>query len=217
MGVRRPGKAVAALLAMFAMSAPGLAADCRIAVLGDSLAAGYGLPLDLAFPAQLERALRDRGLPCTVLNAGVSGDTSAAGRARLAWVLAEAPSHLIVELGANDALRALPVDQLEANLAAILEAARERGIPVLLAGMLAPPNLGEAYGQSFQSVYRRLADRFGVPLYPFFLDGIMGRPELLLPDGLHPTTEGVAEIVRRILPPVLAWLEASGIPLRPAR
>lgn len=209
---RRAGKVFAALPLWAALASRGTAAPaCRITVLGDSLTAGYGLPLDAAFPAQLARALRAAGFDCEVLNAGVSGDTSAGGLARLDWVLAEEPTHLIVELGANDALRALPVDQLEANLAAIVGRAQARGMRVMLAGMLAPPNLGPEYAEAFAAVYRRLAARYGVPLYPFFLDGVVQRPELVQPDGLHPTAEGVAEIVRRILPTVTAWLEATGM------
>lgn len=214
---RRLGKGLAALALILASPRRvTAAADCRIIVLGDSLTAGYGLPLDLAFPAQLERALRAAGSRCEVDNAGVSGDTSAGGLARLEWVLADAPTHLIVELGANDALRALPVEQLEVNLNAIIERAQARGVHVMLAGMLAPPNLGADYADAFAAVYRRLAAAHRIPLYPFFLDGVIQRPELLQPDGLHPTAEGVAEIVRRILPTVLAWLEATGEGARPA-
>lgn len=206
------GKLCSLLLLLCAWPLSPLASDaCRLTVLGDSLVAGYGLPLEQAFPAQLERALRQHGYACTVANAGVSGDTSAGGLARLDWVLADRPTHLIVELGANDALRALPVDQLEANLSAIVERAQARGIHVMLAGMLAPPNLGRDYGEAFRAVYRRVADRYRLPLYPFFLDGVAGQPQLLLPDGLHPTAEGIAVIVDRILPLVSAWLEATGI------
>lgn len=184
------------------------AAGCRIAVLGDSLAAGYGVALDEAFPVQLERALGAEGLACEVLNAGVSGDTSAGGLARLDWVLGDAPTHLLVELGGNDALRALPVEQLEANLAGIIEGAQAAGVAVMLAGMLAPPNLGERYTEAFAAVYGRLAERYAVPLYPFFLDGAVQDPALMAEDGLHPNAQGVAVIVERILPSVLAWLEA---------
>jgi acyl-CoA thioesterase-1 len=184
------------------------AAGCRIAVLGDSLAAGYGVALDEAFPVQLERALGAEGLACEVLNAGVSGDTSAGGLARLDWVLGDAPTHLLVELGGNDALRALPVEQLEANLAGIIEGAQAAGVSVMLAGMLAPPNLGERYTEAFAAVYGRLAGRYAVPLYPFFLDGAVQDPALMAEDGLHPNAQGVAVIVERILPSVLAWLEA---------
>lgn len=201
----------AALTLGAAGAAGGETAGCRIAVLGDSLTAGYGLPLEAAFPARLEAALRARGLGCAVLDAGVSGDTSAGGAARVEWVLADRPSHLLVELGGNDALRALPVEQLEANLERILVAAKARGVPVLLAGMRAPPNLGEEYGVAFAAVYARLAARHGAALYPFFLDGVAGRPELLQPDGIHPTAGGVERIVQGILPSVLAWLRASGV------
>lgn len=212
---RRRKVAAVLLGAALTLGAAGAAAagtaGCRIAVLGDSLTAGYGLPLEAAFPARLEAALSARGLVCTVLDAGVSGDTSAGGAARVEWVLADRPSHLVVELGGNDALRALPVEQLEANLERILAAAAARGVPVLLAGMRAPPNLGEEYGTAFAAVYARLAARHGAALYPFFLDGVAGRPELLQPDGIHPTAAGVERIVQGILPSVLAWLRASGL------
>lgn len=201
----------AALTLGAADAAAAATAGCRIAVLGDSLTAGYGLPLEAAFPARLEAALSARGLGCVVLDAGVSGDTSAGGAARVEWVLADRPSHLVVELGGNDALRALPVEQLEANLERILSAAAARGVPVLLAGMRAPPNLGEEYGAAFAAVYTRLAARHGAALYPFFLEGVAGRPELLQPDGIHPTAAGVERIVQGILPSVLAWLRATGV------
>lgn len=204
----------AGLMVALSLGAPPALAetgDCQIAVLGDSLTAGYGLPLAAAFPARLEAALAERGFACTVLDGGVSGDTSAGGAARVEWVLADRPSHLIVELGGNDALRALPVEQLEANLDRILAAAAARGVPVLLAGMRAPPNLGEAYGAAFEAVFARVAARHGAALYPFFLEGVAGRPELLQPDGIHPTAAGVAVIVERILPSVEDWLEATGL------
>lgn len=218
----RPGrccKVAAGLLGLALVLAtgpqvPAEAAGCRIAVLGDSLTAGYGLPLAAAFPARLEAALVARGLACAVLDAGVSGDTSAGGAARVEWVLAEGPSHLVVELGGNDALRALPVEQLLANLERILAASAARGVPVLLAGMRAPPNLGEAYEAAFAAAYADLAARHGAALYPFFLDGVAGRPELVQPDGIHPTAAGVAVIVERILPSVEGWLRATGVSTR---
>jgi acyl-CoA thioesterase-1 len=181
-------------------------APCRIAVLGDSLTAGWGVELGQAFPARLQAALAERGFACTVIDAGVSGDTSSGGRARLGWVLADRPTHLIVELGGNDALRALPVEQLEANLDAIVAEAKAAGVRVLLAGMLAPPNLGRAYGDAFAQAYRTVADRHEVPLYPFFLDGAVTNRDLMQSDGVHPTTQGVAVIVERILPQITAWL-----------
>lgn len=179
---------------------------CRLAILGDSLAAGYGVALEDAFPSQLERALRAEGVRCEVLNAGVSGDTSAGGLSRLDWVLGDAPTHLMVELGGNDALRALPAETLETNLAGIIEGAEARGVSVMLAGMLAPPNLGRRYTEGFAAVYPRLAARYDVPLYPFFLDGAIENPALMARDGIHPNAEGVAVIVERILPHVLDWL-----------
>ena len=195
--------------AIHAMSAiPTVAASpCRIAVLGDSLTASYGIPIDQGFPAQLERALRDQGHDCDVLDAGVSGDTTAGGLARLDWVLADQPSHVIVELGANDGLRALPTDQMRDNLDRIISRLKKRDLPVLLAGMLPPPNLGKDYGNAFAQVFEDLAAAYGIPLYPFFLDGVAGVPALNQPDQLHPLPEGVAVIVERITPLVIEWLE----------
>jgi acyl-CoA thioesterase I len=199
-----------ALAVMALAPAAGADAPCRIAVLGDSLTSGYGLALEEGFPAQLQARLRQAGYACEVLDAGVSGDTSAGGRARLDWMLADQPTHVIVELGGNDALRALPPEQMEANLDAIVGRLRDEGVAVLLAGMLAPPNLGRRYGDAFEAVFPRLAERHGVPLYPFFLDGVAGDPELTQPDGVHPTADGVALIVERILPTVTEWLARTG-------
>jgi acyl-CoA thioesterase I len=183
---------------------------CRIAVLGDSLATAYGLAVEQGFPAQLQRRLRAEGYDCLVLDAGVGGDTTAGGLARLDWALADRPSHVIVELGGNDGLRALPPEQMERNLDAIISRLRDDGVAVLLAGMLAPPNLGRSYGDAFEAVFNRVAERHDVPLYPFFLEGVAGDPELNQPDGIHPTAEGVAIIVERMLPSVTDWLERSG-------
>jgi acyl-CoA thioesterase-1 len=182
---------------------------CRIAILGDSLTAGYGVALEEAFPVRLEAALREAGHACEIIDAGVSGDTSAGGRARLDWVLGDDPTHLLVELGGNDALRALPVDAMEANLAAIIEGAQARGVSVMLLGMLAPPNLGSRYTEAFAAVFPRLAERYAVPLYPFFLDGVAADPAYLTEDGIHPNAAGVARIVERLLPSVEIWLDES--------
>jgi acyl-CoA thioesterase-1 len=182
---------------------------CRIAVLGDSLTTAYGLAVEEGFPAQLERRLRAEGYDCTVLDAGVGGDTTAGGLARLDWALADRPSHVIVELGANDGLRALPPEQMEQNLDAIVGRLRADDVAVLLAGMRAPPNLGRTYGEAFEAVFPRIAERHDVPLYPFFLDGVAGAPELNQGDGIHPTAEGIAVMVERILPTVTDWLERS--------
>ena len=169
-------------------------------MLGDSLAAGFGLTPEDAFPAQLEARLRRDGAAVRVINAGVSGDTSAGGRARLDWVLADKPDMVIVELGANDALRGLEPAETEANLDAILAALARRGVAVLLTGMLAPPNLGADYGREFRAVFARLATKHAVAFYPFFLEGVAARPSLNQDDGIHPSARGVAEIVERIAP-----------------
>jgi acyl-CoA thioesterase-1 len=174
----------------------------RILALGDSLTAGFGLPRAEGFVAQLQAALRTDGFPTlSVLDAGVSGDTTAGGRARLDWALAEKPHGAIVALGGNDGLRGLPPAATAQNLAAIIDRLvdRER-IPVLLAGMLAPPNLGADYGREFATAFARQAERPGVIWYPFFLDGVAAVPGLNQPDGIHPNAAGVAELVRRILP-----------------
>ncbi|HSA79226.1 MAG TPA: arylesterase [Geminicoccaceae bacterium] len=179
---------------------------CRIAVLGDSLASSYGLDLSQGFPARLEQRLAAAGYDCAVLDAGVAGDTSAGGAARLDWLLADQPSHVIVELGGNDALRALPPEEMERNLDAIIARLKAEGIEVLLAGMLAPPNLGQAYGAAFAAVFPQLAEKHDVPLYPFFLDGVAGDPALNQRDGIHPSAAGIERIVEGILPTIEAWL-----------
>ena len=186
---------------------------CRISVLGDSLTAAYGLPVKEGFPAQLERALETNGHACDVLDAGVSGDTTAGGLARLGWMLADQPTHVIVELGANDGLRGLPTEQMEANLDAIIDRLKTEGLPVLLTGMLPPPNLGKDYTEAFTKVFQDLADRHSIPLYPFFLDGVAGEPSLNQPDQLHPLPKGVAVIVERILPLVTDWLDKTDGPI----
>ncbi len=169
-------------------------------MLGDSLVAGYGLDTQAAFPARLETALKARGYRVEVLNAGISGDTSAGGLARLDWTLAEQPELMIVELGANDALRGLSPLQTERNLNLILSRLQQRGVQALLAGMKAPRNLGENYYTKFDQIYPELARRHQVPLYPFFLAGVAGDPDLNQADGIHPTAAGVDVIVRGILP-----------------
>ena len=207
---RSPGRAIVwigrALCAWLLLCAPpgAAAAEPGIVVLGDSLAAGFGLPREDAFPARLEAALKAQGHGWRVVDAGVSGDTSAGGLARLDWVLADAPGIVIVELGANDGLRGLPVDQMEANLDAILARVRASGAAVLLAGMEAPRNFGADYAAAFRAVYERLAAKHEVAFYPFFLEGVAMEPALNQADGIHPNAAGVAEIVRRILPHVVA-------------
>jgi acyl-CoA thioesterase I len=185
------------------------AAPVTILVLGDSLTAGYGLAEREAFPAQLETALLATGYPVRVINAGISGDTSAGGAARLEWSLADDPDLVILALGANDALRGLAPDQTRANLAAIIERLQLRQISVLLAGMLAPRNMGEAYYNSFDKIYPDLAQEFDVSLYPFFLAGVAAQPELNLADGIHPNAAGVQVMVEGILPLVVELVEKT--------
>ncbi|MBW7852517.1 MAG: arylesterase [Rhodospirillales bacterium] len=199
-----------ALLVNAAWGATALAEPVRILALGDSLTAGYNLAAQEAFPAQLEKALRDAGYDVAVINAGVSGDTSAGGLARLDWVLSESsPDLAIVELGANDGLRGLDPAHTGANLTAIIERLRRDGVRILLAGMKAPPNLGAEYAAEFEAVYAELAGRPGVALYPFFLDGVAANPGLNQKDGIHPTARGIEVIVERILPYVTRMLDAA--------
>lgn len=181
----------------------------KVLVLGDSLTAGFGLPREEAFPARLASALEAAGHPVSLIEASVSGDTSAAARSRLAWsldALGAAPDAAIVELGANDALRGLSPEQMRANLSAILDEFGKRSIPVLLAGMHAPPNLGESYGREYDAVFADLVRRYDVVFYPFFLEGVALDPALNQPDGIHPNAEGVDVIVKKILPSVEALL-----------
>jgi acyl-CoA thioesterase-1 len=206
------GLALAATAAAWpAGSAAAQAEPVRLVALGDSLTAGYGLPPDRGFVPRLEDALRERGYGVTVIDAGVSGDTTAGGLARLDWVLAEDPDMILVELGANDGLRGIDPDTARANLSAILERLTAEGVPTLLAGMYAPPNFGPAYTEAFNAIYPELAEAYDVRLYPFFLEGVATDPSLNLPDGIHPNAEGVQVIVRSILPSVVAVLEHAGL------
>ncbi len=176
------------------------AAPVRVVALGDSLTAGYGLAADQAYPALIQARLRDAGLPAEVINAGVSGDTSAGGLRRVDWALDGDVRVLIVALGGNDALRGLPVDELRRNLAGILDRARDRGVTVVLAGMEAPPNLGPAYTRAFRRVYQDLADDYDVALLPFLLDGVAGVAGLNQADGIHPNAEGTVRVADNLYP-----------------
>ena len=190
-------------LALLALTAAGAAAaPVTILALGDSLTAGLGVGPAEAFPVRLEAALKAKGHDVKVINAGVSGDTAADGAARLDWALAEPVNAVIVELGANDALRGLPVAQAEQALDRLLAALAAKKLPVLLAGMRAPPNMGPEYQAAFDGMYERLAAKHGVLLYPFFLDGVAADPKLNQGDGMHPSPAGVDVIVARMLPSV---------------
>lgn len=202
---RRMLQKLAAVYAVFTISlAPAFAADpIRILAFGDSLTAGYGLDdLAQAFPAQLEKALRAKGLNATVIQGGISGDTTTDGRARLEWAMSEKPDAVIVELGANDALRALDPKLTEDNLRAIVSRIHKDGTPVLIAGMLAPPNLGRDYGDRFNPIFAKVAKEQNVLLYPFFLDGVAAVLNLNQADHMHPLPAGVTVIVQKILPSV---------------
>lgn len=197
---------VVALLVAAPVAAPAAGGPIRILAFGDSLTQGYGVPPGDDFPDVLEHALKAKGMDVTVINAGVSGDTSAGGLARLDWSLEDAnnpPDAAIVELGANDGLRGLPVDEMAKNLDTILARFKARGIPVLLAGMKAPRNYGDAYAKKFDVVYPQLAKKYGVLLYPFFLDGVALNTNLIQADGLHPNPAGVEVIVRNMTPMVV--------------
>ena len=183
------------------------ATPVKVLVLGDSLSAGYGLAETDAFPVVLEAALKKAGYNVNFINAGVSGDTTAGGRARLAWAPADKPAVVILELGANDGLRGLEPSETRANLDAILSELGKRNISVLLTGMLAPPNLGREYGVEFNSLFSALARKHNAVFYRFFLDGVAGKPLLNQQDGIHPNRAGVDEIVQRILPKVMATLK----------
>ncbi len=181
----------------------------RILAFGDSLTAGYGLAPAEGFTAQLETALKARGHDVQVINGGVSGDTTAGGAARLDWALGDAPDLVILELGANDALRGLDPAAARRNLDRMLATLAGRGIPTLLAGMYAPPNFGRDYGERFNAIYPELAAKHGVPLFPFFLEGVAARPDLNQPDGIHPNAAGVRIIVETLLPHLLPLVERA--------
>jgi acyl-CoA thioesterase I len=192
---------------MVCFSLPAAAGQARIVAFGDSLSAGYNLPEADGFPSVLEAALKARGLDVVVENAGVSGDTSTGGLERLDWSVADGTTLVVLELGANDALRGIDPALTRANIDAMLARLKERGIKVVLAGMLAPPNMGAGYAEAFNALYPELAAKHGVPLYPFFLEGVAAVPGLLLEDGMHPNAEGVARIVEGIAPLVEAALQ----------
>lgn len=199
---------IGGIMAAALTAAPATSADkpVTIVALGDSLTAGLGLAAKDAFPARLQQALAAKGIAATIADAGVSGDTTSGGLARLDWSVPAGADGVILELGANDALRGLDPAVPRAALDAILRRLKQRGIPVLLCGMLSPPNLGADYARAFDAIYPDLATRYGTLLYPFFLDGVIGNRTLVQADGLHPTAAGVDVIVAKILPKVEALI-----------
>ncbi|MCI0430415.1 MAG: arylesterase [Rhodospirillales bacterium] len=199
---------MAAVVLLFWLSAAQAGTQpIRILAFGASIVAGYGLEAADSLPVQLEQALRARGVDATVIDAGVSGDTSAGGLARLDWALADNPDLVIVDLGGNDALRAIDPKTTEANLDAIVARLKAEKRGVLIAGMLAPPNMGADYAAAFNAVFPAVAARHDVLLYPFLLDGVVADPALNQADGIHPNAAGVKVIVERMLPFVLQAIQ----------
>lgn len=182
-------------------------ASIRLIFLGDSLVAGFGLTEDQAFPALLEGDLVRRGWPVEVINAGVSGDTTAGGSSRLAWLLRQSPDLIVVELGVNDGLRGLPIESIAANLRDVVRRSQDAGALVLLVGMKIPPNYGAGYAGRFEAIFPQLAAELGVPLMPFLLDGVGGRAELNLADGIHPNGAGHRIVADSLLPHLEALLD----------
>ena len=200
---RRQAVKLLAAACLIPLAAPASAEQTfSIVALGDSLTAGYGLPPEDAFTTRLEQRLKQNGLNVEVVNAGVSGDTSKGGLSRIDWSVPDGSGLVIVELGANDALRGISPAETAKNLDAILARLRQRGIAVLLTGMLAPPNMGKDYEAAFNAIYPKLAEKHGVELYPFFLDGVVADPKLNQADGIHPNAAGTAVIVERLSPVV---------------
>ena len=200
---RRHAAKLLAAAALIPLATPAMAeSSFTIVALGDSLSAGYGLPPEDAFTTRLEQRLTANGLNVEVVNAGVSGDTSKGGLSRVDWSVPDGSGLVIVELGANDALRGISPTETAKNLDAILARLRQRGIAILLTGMLAPPNMGKDYEAAFNAIYPKLAEKHGVELYPFFLDGVVADPKLNQADGIHPNAAGTAVIVERLSPVV---------------
>lgn len=193
-----------------ALSATARAETISLVGFGDSLMAGYQLPPEDAFPARLEKALKEKGLDVTVANAGVSGDTSSGGLARIDWSIPDGTKGVILELGANDALRGIPPEETRKNIEAMIARLKERGIAVLLAGMMAPPNMGADYAARFNPIYPDLAEKYGLELYPFFLDGVVTDAALKLEDGMHPNGNGVGIMVEKALPTVERFIATLG-------
>ena len=206
--IGRTNRALVVATIFMLLCSAAQARTLRLLVLGDSLAAGYGLAAPDAFQAQMTAALKARGHDVVLIDGAVSGDTTAGGRARLDWAMADGVDAALVELGGNDGLRGLDPRSTEANLAAILDALAAKKVPALLSGMEAPPNLGAEYGAAFRAVFARLGTRPGVVFDPFFLEGVAADPALNQPDGIHPNPVGVKRVVAHLLPAMEKLLAA---------
>jgi acyl-CoA thioesterase-1 len=205
---------IAAGMLLCGLTESANARTIQIVGLGDSLMAGYQLPPGDGFPAKLEAALKARGIDVVIADAGVSGDTTSGGLSRVDWSVPDGTDGVILELGANDALRGIPPEDSETNLDAIIGRLSARNIPVLLAGMLAPPNMGADYASRFNPIYKRLADKYHLTLYAFFLDGVAAEAKLQLADGMHPNSQGVDVMVQRFQPVVEGFIGTIGAKLK---
>ncbi|MET3856527.1 arylesterase [Rhizobium sp. OAE497] len=197
---------IAVIAGSLLASSMAQAATLNLVGFGDSLMAGYQLPPGDGFPEKLQAALKAKGEDVAITNAGVSGDTSTGGLARIDWSVPDGTNGVILELGANDALRGIPPEETEKNLDAMIIRLKERGIPVLLAGMIAPPNMGADYAARFNPIYEKLAQKHQVPLYAFFLDGVVMDASLKLEDGMHPNSKGVDVMVQKMEPAVTNFI-----------
>ena len=197
---------IAVIVGSLLASSMAQAATLNLVGFGDSLMAGYQLPPGDGFPEKLQAALKAKGEDVAITNAGVSGDTSTGGLARIDWSVPDGTNGVILELGANDALRGIPPEETEKNLDAMITRLKERGIPVLLAGMMAPPNMGADYAARFNPIYEKLAQKHQVPLYAFFLDGVVMDASLKLEDGMHPNSKGVDVMVQKMEPAVTNFI-----------
>lgn len=195
-------------ISMLAGGAVRAETPLEIVVLGDSLVAGYELGPGEDYPTKLQAALTEAGYDVKIANAGVSGDTTSGGLARLDWSVPDGTNGVILELGANDALRGIAPQEAAKNLSTIIERLEDREIPVMLMGMMAPPNMGASYGAEFNPIYPELASEYGLELYPFFLDGVATHADLQLADGMHPNARGVEVMVEKTLPSVEAFLQS---------
>lgn len=206
MSFKVAGLHIAVIVASLMFSVAANARTISLVGFGDSLMAGYQLPLGDGFPEKLQALLKAKGVDVTIANAGVSGDTTTAGLARIDWSVPDGTDGVILELGANDALRGIPPEESEKNLDQMIARLKERGIAVLLVGMLAPPNMGADYAARFNPIYEKLAQKHGVALYPFFLDGVVLDAGLKLEDGMHPNSKGVDVMVEKMEPAITQFL-----------